>query len=258
MLPNLADDLRACLHFWSRLPVAPSAHAPDLSRAVRVLPLAGLLICGPAVLVLIVAREVLSLPALICAGLVIGTLVATTGALHEDGLADSADGLFGGNTPDRRLIIMRDSRIGTFGAIALVLSLLLRTTALAALIDLSPALALGALLAGAAVSRTAGLLPILRLPPARSDGLGAGVASFDRDAVRQASIVAAITLLLPLAAGASVSRVAVATVVATAAAYALVRLARLKIGGQTGDIAGAAQQVSEIGFLVVMSGATGA
>ena len=228
-----------------------------MARAIRALPLAGLLICGPAVLVLLVARELLSLPAFICAGLSITTLVATTGALHEDGIADTADGLFGGNTLERRLAIMRDSRIGTFGAIALMLSLVLRIAALAALIGSSTALALGALLAGAAVSRTAGLLPILRLPPARTNGLGAGVASFDRDAVRQASVIAAITLLLPLIAGASVSRVALAAVVATAAAYGLVPLARHKIGGQTGDIAGAAQQASEIGFLVVMSGAAG-
>ncbi len=222
------------------------------------LPVAGLVIAVPAVVVLCVARDVFSLPAFGAAMLAIATLVATTGALHEDGLADTADGLFGGNTPARRLEIMRDSRIGTFGALALIASMFLRIASLAALVSVSTALAAFALFSAAAFSRTAGLLPLMLLPAARNDGLGAGARQLDSDAIKVAAALAAVTLLLPTFADASIARTLVAASLATAAAYALVPLAREKIGGQTGDIAGASQQFAEIAFLAVLSGAASA
>lgn len=248
------EALSDCLRFWSRLPVPASEHAPDFARAIRMLPVAGLVIALPAVVTLLLAR-MLDLPALVASGLAIATLVATTGALHEDGLADTADGLFGGATPERRLEIMRDSRIGTFGALALGLSLILRVTALAALAGVSTGLAVAALLSGAALSRTAGLLPLACLQPARANGLGAGVAQPERSALQFATMLAILSLSLPILAGASLSRVIVTGGIAVVAAYLPVPLARAKIGGQTGDIAGASQQLSEIAFLVMLSGA---
>ena len=248
------EALSDCLRFWSRLPLPASDRAPDFARAIRMLPVAGLVIALPAVAMLLVAN-ILDLPALVASGLAIATLVTTTGALHEDGLADTADGLFGGATPERRLEIMRDSRIGTFGALALGLSLILRIAALGALASISTALAAAALLSGAALSRAAGLLPLACLQPARRDGLGAGVAQPERGALQTAILLAALTLLLPALAGASVSRAIVAGALAIVAAYALVPLARAKLGGQTGDIAGASQQLAEIAFLVLLSGA---
>ena len=248
------QDLLDCLRFWSRLPLPASDRMPDLSRAIRMLPLAGILVALPAAVVLALART-FGLPPLVSAGLALATLVAATGALHEDGLADTADGLFGGATRERRLAIMRDSRIGTFGTLALCLSLVLRVAALAALAGISTAMAASALLAGAALSRTLGLLPLACLQPARTDGLGAGVAQPERGALQFATALAALSLLLPILAGLSVPRAIVAGGVAVVAAYAAVPLARVKIGGQTGDIAGASQQLSELAFLVVLSGA---
>ena len=116
----------------------------------------------------------LGLPPLVCAGLAVGALVIVTGALHEDGLADVADGFGGGATRERKLEIMRDSRIGAYGAAALALSLILRVAALSALLDHGlGAAAAGLILAGAA-SRAAALAPLALLPAARADGLGAG------------------------------------------------------------------------------------
>ena len=248
------ESLSDCLRFWSRLPLPASERAPDFARAIRMLPVAGLVIALPAVVALLLAR-LLDLPVLVAAGLAIATLIATTGALHEDGLADTADGLFGGATPERRLEIMRDSRIGAFGALALGLSLILRVTALAALTGVSTALAAATLLSCAALSRTAGLLPLACLQPARANGLGAGVAQPERGALQFATALAILSLSLPILAGASISRVIVAGGIAVVAAYLPVPLARAKIGGQTGDIAGASQQLSEIAFLVLLSGA---
>ena len=248
------DALLDCLRFWSRLPLPASHVAPDLGRAIRMLPAAGLLIALPAALTLCVA-QVFGFTPLVAAGLALATLVATTGALHEDGLADTADGLFGGATRERRLEIMRDSRIGTFGALALGLSLILRVAALAALIEISTMLAAAALLSAAAISRTLGLLPLACLQPARAAGLGTSFGTPDRGALQFAAFVSVVVLILPIGAGLSVSRAIVAGGIAVLAAYAIVLLARAKIGGQTGDIAGASQQFAEIAFMAVLSGA---
>ena len=134
---RLLSDLLFCLRFYSRLPLpvfrfeaAPHSMG-EFGRAVRLAPLAGLLIALPAGLVLAGAGAVLA-PEL-AAVLALMALAATTGAFHEDGLADVADGFGGGRTIERKLEIMRDSRIGAFGGVALGLSLLARWAALSAL-----------------------------------------------------------------------------------------------------------------------------
>lgn len=255
-MPSARDDLAHCLRFWSRLPIpAPTGPEPPVFGVmVRMLPVAGLVIAAPSCLVL-VATRMLSLPPLVGAGLAIATLLATTGALHEDGLADVADGFWGGRDRERRLAIMRDSRIGAYGALALGVSLILRVAALAAIVDRSIPLALAALLAGAALSRTAGLLPLALLPPARADGAGAFAGAPGREPFRAAAIGAGFALVLPLLAGAGLDRTTLAALLAVAAAYSATLLARGKVGGQTGDVAGAAQQAAEIAFLCILSGA---
>ncbi len=139
----------------------------------------------------------LAIPPLLAAVWTLVAMVALTGALHEDGLADTADGFGGGATRGSKLAIMRDSRIGTFGALALALSLATRAAAIAAMADRGRVAA--ALIVAGALGRAAMVgLPML-LPPARADGLGASVSgpSLPQAAVAFAVAVGATLLLLP-------------------------------------------------------------
>jgi adenosylcobinamide-GDP ribazoletransferase len=250
----LADILIA-LRFFSRLPVPATRRevalgSSGLAAATSMVPLAGAIIgLGPALV--LVAAEAVGLPRLVGATLAIIVLVISTGALHEDALADCADGFGGGQTRERKLAIMRDSRIGAFGACAIGLSLLLRVAAFDAVAGKSLALAAFVLVAGAAVSRTLSLLPLVLLPPARSEGAGAGAGKPNRFLI--AGVLAALIGLLPLLAGASLARVMASLALSTTAALGMVVLARRQIGGQTGDVAGATQQLAEIAILLVFS-----
>jgi adenosylcobinamide-GDP ribazoletransferase len=167
-----------------------------------------------------------------------------TGGLHEDGLADTADGLWGGWTRDRRLEIMRDSRIGSYGVIALVLAFLARWTLVV------QALAVGhwgAVVAAAVLSR--GVLPgvMALVPHARADGLSRGVGRPTRE-------VAALAFVLGLGGALLLTgQVVVPALAAVAVAAGLARLAIARIGGQTGDILGAVQVVAEIAVLMALA-----
>ena len=250
-------DLAAALRFCSRLPVPPlpgeaDPHAvPDVRRLARMLPLAGATIgaFGGAVLFIALA---LGLGPWVSAALAIAALTVVTGALHEDGLADAADGFGGGATRERRLEIMRDSRIGSFGAAALFLAFALRIAALATLAARLDALgAAAAVVHAAALSRTAELIPLALSPSARTDGASA---SFGRPSpaalARAALIAAAVALLLVLAAALPLTGVALGFELAAAVAFGMTRLSNRLIGGQTGDVAGAVQQLGEIAALI--------
>ncbi|WP_019400563.1 adenosylcobinamide-GDP ribazoletransferase [Chelatococcus sp. GW1] len=249
-------DAAACLRFYSRLPVpalpfeaAPHA-MPDFSRAVRALPLAGAAIGLVGALAFLLATG-LGFGTYLAACAAVAALLVATGVFHEDGLADTADGLWGGATPERRLTIMRDSRVGSYGAAALTLDLMIRVGLIAALAGRMPALATAlALVAAAAASRTVGLLPFLLLKPARSDGAAHAAGQPTQAAFATAaagSAVIAFLLLLP--AGFGFLAIVLALALAASAGAGLSRIARAKIGGHTGDIAGAAQQAGEIAFL---------
>src|ERR1700677_2723291 len=146
-----AGDVLSSLRFFTRLPLPTrETEPPDWAQIAWSAPFAGAIVGAIGGLALVVANE-LSLPPFLAATLAIAALALTTGALHEDGLADVADGFGGGSTREAKLAIMRDSRIGAFGAIALVLSLLLRVGALASLQRHSPGFAFaGLVLANAA------------------------------------------------------------------------------------------------------------
>ena len=255
----LATDVLVCLEFYSRLPLPDRVRPETLDlgafgRATRVAPIAGALIGGAGAVGLILAGPVLGLPPWIAAVLALSVVILCGGALHEDGLADVADGFGGGSTRERKLEIMRDSRIGTFGALALVLSLLLRAGALWALVERHGAAGGAAvLIAVGAASRGFGLLPLAMLPPARTDGLARAVGSLPRSAVLSAFGLA--TLLgtgVPGLAGIGIWRGVSACAAAAAASWGLTSLARQQIGGQTGDVSGAAQQLSEVAFLLAL------
>jgi adenosylcobinamide-GDP ribazoletransferase len=249
------EDLTACLRFYSRLnlPAAPNgAVMADFGKALRALPVAGAIIGGAGGAALFCARAVglPILPAAICA---VAALVAVTGALHEDGLADVADGFGGGATREKKLEIMRDSRLGSYGAIALALALMLRVASLAALTERGLGLAISALICAGAVSRTAGLLPLLLSAPARRDGAGAAMPRPAGDATRLALILAGAASVPLLFAGLSVSQVLCAGIAAALAAFVVTRLAERQIGGYTGDVLGATQQAAEIAVLLALS-----
>lgn len=251
-----------CVRFYSRLPMPAlpgegDAHAvPDFRIEPVGLPIAALLIALPAVAIGLAAAW-LRLDPLLAGALCVAALVVTTGAFHEDGLGDSADGLFGGHTVERRLEIMKDSRIGVFAGCAIMLSLLLRATALAAILGSAGAAGLaGALLIAAMVSRVEGVRVLATLPSARAYGAAAAVG---RPTVGTALLAAALAAALAAGIGwlAVLPLLGVIGGVLLGAALVslLARLARRLIGGQTGDIAGAAQQLSEIGVYVGLAAA---
>ncbi|MDP4025111.1 adenosylcobinamide-GDP ribazoletransferase [Methylobacterium sp. NEAU 140] len=254
-------DLALCLRFYSRLPVPqlpgePDPHrAPDFTRLPRMLPLAGLILALPAALVLAGAWG-LGLGPFLAATLAVATLAAMTGALHEDGLADVADGFFGGTTRERRLEIMRDSRIGAYGGLALILATALRIGALATLLDRTGPAAAAALLLAAALSRVAALAPMALLPPARADGLSAGVGRPGAGTLAAAGGTGLVLALLALPLGLPWSGVVLMILLSSLAALGLTRLAAQKIGGQTGDVIGACQQAAEIAALLGLVAAT--
>jgi adenosylcobinamide-GDP ribazoletransferase len=240
---------RACV-FLTRLPIAWPKAAPGepdgmaaLARALRCAPLVGVLVGAAGAGVLALAGA-LNLPPLAAGGLALAATFAITGGLHEDGLADVADGFGGGQDAARKLAIMRDSYVGSYGVAAIGLSLLLRAAALAALVAL-PGGAL-ALIGAHALARAA-MLPVMRgLKPARADGLGHGAGRPTRGAAGVALALGAGATLLTLGPLAGL-----AALVAAAFATGLVaRLAVRQVGGYTGDVLGAVEQTVETAVLL--------
>nr|WP_244610487.1 adenosylcobinamide-GDP ribazoletransferase [Microvirga pakistanensis] len=251
-----AVDLAQALRFYSRLPVPvlpfeDNAHAlPDFPRLARVLPLAGLLL-GALPALALAGAHLLALGPWLSAILAVATATVITGAFHEDGLADTADS-FGGSTRERRLEIMRDSRIGSFGASALVLALLLRIAALANVTAVAGWTAgILALLIAASLSRTAGLMLLVFLPPARVDGAAYAVGQPSRESFwLAAGLAALIAVFLGLAGRFPPSGIALMIILSGFVGWGFVRLAAAHLGGQTGDVAGATQQVAEIAAMI--------
>jgi adenosylcobinamide-GDP ribazoletransferase len=255
---SLLADFCFCLGFFTRLPFLSVASRSephsfaDFPRAIRMLPVAGGLV-GALAAIAMAAASGLGLPPPLAAPLAVCALVLLSGALHEDGLADCADGFSYGPTRERKLEIMRDSRIGTFGAVALVLSLYMRAASLALIANESLGLAGAVLIGAAALSRTEALMPLALLPPARENGAGFAAGKPERAALKVAACLAIVLALAPLVAGAYLARSLAGIAAATGAAYAIVLLARKQIGGQTGDVAGAVQQLSEIAYYLAFA-----
>jgi adenosylcobinamide-GDP ribazoletransferase len=239
-------DLIVALGFYTRLPFPHDRTnaGEELAQASWAAPVAGALVgaIGALAYALAHAAGLGSLPA---AGLALVATLLVTGALHEDGLADTADAFGTGASADARLAIMRDSRIGTYGACALILSIGLRWAALASLAG--PMLAAAALIAAHAAARAVPPLLMLLIPPARPDGLSADAGLPPADSVAGAALLgfAALVLALGLAKG-----LIAATLLALCLA-AMRWLSLNKVGGQTGDVLGALEQVCEVVVLLV-------
>jgi len=241
---RFGDILRA-LALLSRLPV-PVDHA-DQSRAGRVLwayPVAGGLLglLAGAIGALAMAMGV---PVAVAAAVTLGAMIWITGGLHEDGLADCADGT-GARDRDRILQIMRDSRIGAYGALALGVSLLIRWSALTAIavpVGLVWGMALVAL-----VSRVPMAVLLAGLRPSRDDGMAAGIAA---PSLFHAMLAVALGLLALFAASGLAGFVIV--VVIGISLVPLIRWACTRLGGHTGDVLGASQQFTEMALLVCLA-----
>jgi adenosylcobinamide-GDP ribazoletransferase len=248
---RLAADVVENLRFFTRLPLGGATQAPDFRRIGWAAPLAGALVGGIGAATLVAGRG-LGFPSLISATLAVAAQVAVTGALHEDGLADVADGFGGGRDREAKLAILRDSRIGTYGAAALLLLLLLRVETIGALSRISLGFAAMGLVLSAAAARVAALSPLAWLPPARRDGVGAGAAALGvrllRPAAASLTVLAAALGWLSL----EIVRALFACLAAAAAARLLVAIARRHIGGQTGDVCGAAAAIGEVTALLAL------
>jgi adenosylcobinamide-GDP ribazoletransferase len=238
-----AGDLALALGLLTRAPIPVSAaHAARRGAAPAwAWPVAGALIGAVGAAAGAIALWAGLVPPL-AAVMVVLAQVMLTGALHEDGLADTADGLWGGWDKTRRLAIMKDSQIGTYGVMALLLVTLIRWLALTLLIASTD---WAAIIAAGAISRAPMAVIMAALPTARDGGLSHRVGRPPQGAVATACILAAV------AGGALIGPVllpAILTVVILCGWLALT--ARARIGGQTGDILGASQQLAEVAVLV--------
>jgi adenosylcobinamide-GDP ribazoletransferase len=239
-------DPLLCLIFFTRLPL-PAVDLRDrkLADAIWATPLAGLAVAIVGALAYAIARQ-LGLAAGPAAALMLAVTMLATGALHEDGLSDVADGFGGGRTREARLEIMRDSRIGAYGAAALALSLLIRWSTLSELA--TPASILAALVAAHLASR--GLLGafLYLLPPARADGLSHGAGKVRYETAVAGAVLGAIPLLI-LGIGAGILALVLLGLIFLGFRALCLRL----IGGHTGDAVGALQQFGEMAVLLVAS-----
>lgn len=235
------------LQFLTRLPTPPLRDfQPEwIQQSARWFPLVGQVVGLIAAAILYGAAQVWS--PWIGALLAVAAGVAMTGGFHEDGLADTADGLGGGQTRARRLEIMKDSRLGSYGALTLGLTLALRVAALAMLVAVSPWMAAVALVASHGLGRAAAVGAMALMPYGGDPGM-AKEGKPDRASMTGLAVAVLVALwplaLLPVLAGAV--GVATGLVVGAVPAWQAQRL----IGGRTGDVLGAVEQMFEVGFLL--------
>jgi adenosylcobinamide-GDP ribazoletransferase len=240
-------ELAAAFGLLTRLPVHRFA-LPRLTvpaDAVWAYPVVGAVIGAIGGAVYWIAQS-LSVPPALAAICAILAMILATGAMHEDGLADFADGL-AGDTKERSLSIMRDHQIGTYGVIALALSLAIRATAVALIAE--PQNVIAALIGAGAASRLSAVLIMTALPPARRDGLSASVGSPTAGLAGIALLLTFVIAWLALPFGVSLLLILSAIV----SASVLGRVALTRLGGQSGDVLGASSQICECLALIVLA-----
>ncbi len=243
-LAILAADLKIALIFLTRLPLprTEAIRSEDLARATWANPVAGAIVGAAGGLVYLLAFT-LGLAPLLSALLAVAGTILLTGALHEDGLADVADGFGGAIERERKLAIMRDSRIGTYAGIALFFSIAIRAAALATLAE--PAGVAAALIAAHAGARATIPLLMRSFSRARAEGLAVDAGDPPRTSVQIALALGLVVCVLML------GMAGIAVMLAGAgAAFAMGAIARRQIGGYTGDVLGAAEQLAEAAMLI--------
>jgi adenosylcobinamide-GDP ribazoletransferase len=246
-LTNWIRDVTLATTLLTRIPVPiPAAAAPsEMARAQRAFPVVGAII---GLIIGLIDRSLLAMgiPSLAAAALTLGAGGALTGALHEDGLADVADGFGGGRGRAAKLAIMRDSRIGTYGMLALLVGFSARLSALA---NLPVSLVIPALIVAHTLGRA--VIPALaaNMPFARDDGLGKSAGRPELSSVIIALLLAIVIALLCL----PPKEALLAMLFSVIAAAAVAALAWRQIGGVTGDVFGATEQVVEAAVLITLA-----
>lgn len=241
MLRRELEYFFGAIRFFTRLPVpAWVGHSSEaLDRAARYFPAVGLLIGAIAALVFVLTAQVWPTTLAVLASM--SSTLYVTGAFHEDGWSDMVDGFGGGWEKAQILAIMKDSRIGSFGAIALVILLLAR---FCALIELDLAVIAAALIAGHTISRFAATTLLRGLAYVRDEGKSKPLATrIGWGELVFAGVTAMLPLLL-LPPGAAL----LGCLFAALATLWLARMFGRRIGGYTGDCLGATQQLSEVAF----------
>ncbi len=199
---------------------------------------------------MLVVADLLNIPAMVGAALAVSATVILTGGLHEDGLADAADSL-GGSTTEKKLAIMDDSRVGTYGALALILSVVIRITALGALAVVVGSVRAGlVLIAAEAVSRASMVRLWHDLPAARMGGLSNDTGAPDQNAMLIAIAAAAAIAVIVALPAVGLWPTILAGAFAVVATYVVIRVTARTLGGRTGDTLGACQQVAVAAFLI--------
>ncbi len=236
-------EIALATQFLTRLPVsAPIWSAARMARSPRWYPLVGAAVGALSAVAFVVVDTLLGPP--LAALAAVATALIVTGCLHLDGLADLCDGLGGGRTRDHALAIMRDSRIGTYGVVAIGLVVAAQTLALAR----TPLeFAAPALVGAHAASRASMVLAMATSRYVRAEGAAGSVAGGAGRGGVALALVLGVAALLPLAAFSPGA--ALAGVAGLAIAHVLIRRRyEARLGGYTGDCLGAVQQTGELGF----------
>jgi adenosylcobinamide-GDP ribazoletransferase len=238
--------------FLTRVPL-PNRHAEvPFREAMIAFPIVGAII-GTAMGITVTMLMGLGFPPLVAAGAGLAVTIIITGGLHEDGLADVADGFGGGLLREQKLAIMHDSRIGSFGVIALVLALLIKAAAIAEIARFDGIATVLALAGSGSLSR-AGMVWLLKATPAaRTDGLGATAAGPNSATTASALAIGGALALFGFWWGAGFMAAVLSILLAGSAAAGLKVLAMRQIGGQTGDVCGALQMITEIIMLAAIA-----
>jgi adenosylcobinamide-GDP ribazoletransferase len=232
------DDFRMALAFLTRLPLSVDWGKGSLAQAFRAFPFAGMVIGALGGGVYWIGFS-LGLTSLIAAFVAVMTVVLITGALHEDGLADVADGFGGGAKREDKLRIMKDSAIGTYGVLALILVVGLRIACLGEIA--APEVVFGLMISSAALSRAMMPIAMIQLNPARQDGLAVSAGQPTSQTAWVACALGVVLALLFLDPAWGFA----AALAAGSGTLVMVVVARRQIGGYTGDVLGAIQQISE-------------
>ncbi|MEP4477093.1 MAG: adenosylcobinamide-GDP ribazoletransferase [Lentilitoribacter sp.] len=246
------DKLAQAIGFLSRYPVPSKFFQDDdgsMTETSGYYVIAGVLIALPfaSIAVILAAFDINSM---LIAAILVASLAFATGGLHEDGLSDCVDGFWGSSQKDKILVIMKDSRLGTYGTLALIFSILIKFVALTLILDhLNAFPAFIAILVASGCSRGVMVWHWSELPAARDDGVAASVGEPSTKALQlimiSITVLGAISIIFT-----GFLATSLAVIFAAAISYYFTKLSDDKIDGHTGDTIGATQQLSEIAILI--------